>query len=270
MAGVSLGWTPASPCCRVRPAPARRPPFWAWSLFLSKGKTDETAPLHFYIRQSQCHGVTQKSRILLCTPSNAAVDELLLRIIREKVLDQHGRPHDVNVVRLGESDDPDVAALTLDAQVEARLQSYDAMRRHLTITERVSNLQSRLSRLESHSSSRGVNVDAWKVNGSGDGGNQASFLSPEQEVTHIRAQISQLSKNRRDAEREIEAVKAYLREDIMRGSAIVASTCSGAGKAGFVDLLLKGELSFEVCIIDEASQCSEPSTLVPYATAAPT
>lgn len=231
------------------------------SLFLSRDEPGPTTSVH---ATSGAVKRPKKSRILLCTPSNAAVDEILLRIIREKVLDQNGQPRDVNVVRLGESDDPHVAALTLDAQVETRLQTHAAMKRHLRTKKRVSSLQSRLSKLAPHSS-KTVNVDAWKANTGINGGlvGEETFLSVEEQITHIKTEISRLNRTGRDEERELEAAKAYLREEIMRSSDIVAGTCSGAGKAGFVDLLLKGELSFEVCIVDEASQCSEPSTLVP-------
>ena len=233
------------------------------SLFLSKG---ERAPVSLPAGpNSSIMSRHNRPRILLCTPSNAAVDEILLRIIREKVLDRNGQPHDVNVVRLGESDDPCVADLTLEAKVQTRLQTSNIMQQYLTTKKQIKSLQSRLSKFQSHPSKRGANVDALKAGGreEDDHDDYPAFLSIEEIVNDIKVKISRLNKACTGKERELEAVRARLREEVMHDSDIVAGTCSGAGKAGFVDLLLKGKLSFEVCIIDEASQCSEPSTLVP-------
>ena len=66
-----------------------------------------------------------------------------------------------------------------------------------------------------------------------------------------RATLARLDK-RRDVSKDVEAVRAYLRKKIMTESDVVASTCSNA-EQGFVDHLLQGDISFEVCIIDEAS-----------------
>lgn len=207
------------------------------------------------------NGKANKPRLLLCTPSNAACDELLARILREGVLGGDGLRRSVNVVRLGEvpegyADKQGVAALTLDRQVEAALGSHKKMEELTALEKQMKALQAKVDALMAPG--RGsVNVDLWKAK-AGSGAQDASS-----QQAHYEAQLAQLKNKRRDVSKDVEAVRAYLRKKIMTESDVVASTCSSAGKQGFVDHLLQGDISFEVCIIDEASQCTEPSSLVP-------
>eukprot|EP00878_Enallax_costatus_P044800 GHUV01053549.1.p1 GENE.GHUV01053549.1~~GHUV01053549.1.p1 ORF type:complete len:139 (+),score=28.74 GHUV01053549.1:398-814(+) len=46
-------------------------------------------------------GLAQRPRILVCAPSNAAIDELLERILRGTFRDVHGNIYRPDVVRLG-------------------------------------------------------------------------------------------------------------------------------------------------------------------------
>ncbi|KGK34668.1 hypothetical protein JL09_g6183, partial [Pichia kudriavzevii] len=66
--------------------------------------------------------VDNKRKILICAPSNAAVDELVLRI-RNGIKNSKGETFKPNVVRLGKSDaiNEQVKDLTLEEQVDAQL-----------------------------------------------------------------------------------------------------------------------------------------------------
>ncbi|CAG13998.1 unnamed protein product, partial [Tetraodon nigroviridis] len=63
-------------------------------------------------------------KLLVCAPSNAAVDELVLRL-KNGVKTQNGTTHQIEVVRLGRSDaiNSAVKDVTLDELVKAKLEA---------------------------------------------------------------------------------------------------------------------------------------------------
>lgn len=65
-------------------------------------------------------------RILICAPSNAAVDELVLRL-KNGVIGHGGKLIKPGIVRLGRSDviNPSVRELTLEELVEQKLNELD-------------------------------------------------------------------------------------------------------------------------------------------------
>ena len=69
-------------------------------------------------------------KILVCAPSNAAVDELVLRL-KDGVRTSTGENFRPNIVRLGRSDAINAAVkdVTLDDLIEARLSGQEALKR---------------------------------------------------------------------------------------------------------------------------------------------
>jgi senataxin len=69
-------------------------------------------------------GMSPKPRILVCAPSNAAVDEIVERLQLLKLLDGDLNKYDAEMVRVGNADrirDAVNAQLSLDSQVDAFL-----------------------------------------------------------------------------------------------------------------------------------------------------
>ncbi|KAI7846383.1 hypothetical protein COHA_000094 [Chlorella ohadii] len=62
-----------------------------------------------------------KARVLVCAPSNSALDEIVLRLISVGLTDQDGRVFTPNVVRVGVSIHHSVQSVALDTLVEHRL-----------------------------------------------------------------------------------------------------------------------------------------------------
>lgn len=93
---------------QVAPAPARAPP--------PPQAPSLTGALATPALQSRC-------RILVCAPSNAAVDEIVLRLVTGGVWGPGGERIKPRVVRTGSCTSPnaDVLAATLDAKVESFL-----------------------------------------------------------------------------------------------------------------------------------------------------
>ena len=53
--------------------------------------------------------ISKRSKILVCAPSNSAVDEIVRRLLRKELLDEHGKPYKPSIVRVGGNFQRDVA-----------------------------------------------------------------------------------------------------------------------------------------------------------------
>lgn len=66
-----------------------------------------------------------KAHVLICAPSNAALDELVLRILQHGLLDGSGSRFDPSIVRIGVNVHHSVKAVSLEAQLEQKLGTGD-------------------------------------------------------------------------------------------------------------------------------------------------
>ncbi|KAK5577040.1 hypothetical protein RB653_001977 [Dictyostelium firmibasis] len=71
-------------------------------------------------------GGAAKRRILLCAPSNGAVDEIVSRLIRDGLLNADGRKYNPNLVRVGPGSHSDVESVSLDYMVRCRQQMMNS------------------------------------------------------------------------------------------------------------------------------------------------
>ncbi len=58
-----------------------------------------------------------KPRILVCAPSNAAVDNIILKIVQDRFLDGNGSKYSPSIIRIGSGQSSDVASVALDEKV---------------------------------------------------------------------------------------------------------------------------------------------------------
>jgi len=175
---------------------------------------------------------SNKVRILFCAPSNTAVDELAGRLKRVGVLGPDGkRRPNLNIVRIGQSVDAKSTSPETDSEYTDTLD--------LTLDYLVEKKRRDLETAHKHSGeSRGQNM-----------------------LPRIPGTVR-------------------LRQIILEEADVVCSTLSGAGSVQLLECIMggstassrdsssansKGKLpfSFDVVIIDEASQSVEPSTLIP-------
>lgn len=70
-----------------------------------------------------CPTALSKRRVLVCAPSNAAVDEIVLRVIQQGLLDGRAKPVNPVIVRAGVATrmHPSVMAVSLDSLITKRL-----------------------------------------------------------------------------------------------------------------------------------------------------
>ncbi|XP_072488882.1 probable helicase senataxin isoform X2 [Notamacropus eugenii] len=197
----------------------------------------------------------KRNRVLVCAPSNAAVDELMKKIIlefKEKCQDKRnplGNCGDINLVRLGpeKSINNEVLKFSLDSQVNHRMKK-DLPSHVQEMHERKEHLDVKLDKL-----SRQRALDRCEK------GQKRSDLDEE---------IARFSKERQQLASKIKEVRGRPQEaqsSIILESHIICCTLSTSG-----GLLLEsafrrqGCVPFSCVIVDEAGQSCEIETLTPF------
>ncbi|XP_074150040.1 putative helicase senataxin isoform X1 [Sminthopsis crassicaudata] len=209
-----------------------------------KGDSDENLNAKF-----------KRNRVLVCAPSNAAVDELMKKIIlefKEKCQDKKnplGNCGDINLVRLGpeKSINNEVLKFSLDSQVNHRMKK-DFPNHIQEMHERKEYLDVKLDKL-----SRQRALDRCEK------GQKRSNLDEE---------IARISKERQQLASKIKEVRGRPQEaqsSIILESHVICCTLSTSG-----GLLLEsafrrqGCIPFSCVIVDEAGQSCEIETLTPF------
>lgn len=194
----------------------------------------------------------KKKKILICAPSNAAVDELVLRI-RKGIKNSKGEVFKPNVVRLGKSDaiNEQVKDLTLEEQVDKQLSK---LKNNDDSTIREEHRKCIIERDELRKK-----LESNKLN-------ESEISKTEIRLQEVMTKRRELGK-RLDEMREQRAVNYRNREierrnlqyKILNNAQVVCSTLSGSAH----DVLASMSMTFETVVIDEAAQCIELSAIIP-------
>lgn len=205
------------------------------------------------------HGQAPPSKkLLVCAPSNAAVDELVLRL-KAGVKTMNGTLHKIDVLRLGRSDAINAAVkdVTLDELVKARMDAEinnsgpsDREKLHKDageLKEKIAELRPQLEAARA-SDNRTFTMKL-----------QREFDELKRRQAHIGAQIDANKTNGNTFAREVEIKRRQIQQDILDKSQVLCATLSGSGHEMFKNL----NVEFETVIIDEAAQCVELSALIP-------
>ncbi|XP_074871141.1 putative helicase senataxin isoform X2 [Carettochelys insculpta] len=205
-------------------------------------------------RAQNLNAKIKRNRVLVCAPSNAAVDELMKKIIlefKEKCQDRNnplGNCGDINLVRLGpeRSISSDVLRFSLDSQVSHRM-NRGQPGRDQDIHKKKEALDRQLDVL-----SRQRAMDRCEKRG------KSQKLDEE---------ISRLAKERQQLTSQLKKVRGRPQEvqaSIILESHIICCTLSTSG--GFLlesAFRRQGFDPFSCVIVDEAGQSCEVETLIP-------
>ena len=201
-------------------------------------------------------GNEKKPKVLICAPSNAAVDELVVRL-RDGVRNSRGEHIIPKLVRMGRSDAINAAVkdLTLEELVEKELQAKamntdtstdpNIRAEHLKCIEERDNLRRKL---------------------------QTDSLSSK-EIDELESALREINKKRTELGKQLDLQRervsiAYRTREIERRNAqakilndaqIICSTLSGSAH----DFLANMGITFDQVVIDEACQCVELSSIIP-------
>ncbi|KAN0000214.1 hypothetical protein ACTFIZ_000638 [Dictyostelium cf. discoideum] len=200
-------------------------------------------------------------KILVCAPSNAAVDEIALRIKKDGLIDKNGNKfkpvicrignqthihpsvQDISVesLILGEYKDKNSAIANEDQKKEnTRLKIIKIKEKQVEIDKQIKDLAERLKQQEDNK----LRNEITKLNYTREKYNNDLKLAKDEE-RRFHEQYSNTKRN------------LYI--NIIGRSQIILSTLSGSG----YDYLFTATKNFDLVIVDEAAQAVELSTLIP-------
>ncbi|KAL1923959.1 uncharacterized protein VTP21DRAFT_6994 [Calcarisporiella thermophila] len=206
-------------------------------------------------------------KLLVCAPSNAAVDEIVKRL-KAGILDASGEKIFPRVVRIGAIDkvSPGVLDLTIERLVESEMNpsnpEYNKAQSEMSDAKgQTEMLREALRKIANQRDERMVKlVQAQKDN---DLILEASLESELKALNDKKRRIVQ----RLDAEKErseskaaaVDILRSKIRSRILDEADIICTTLSGSGH----ELLTSFTGGFGTVIIDEAAQSVELSSLIP-------
>ncbi|ETN40744.1 uncharacterized protein HMPREF1541_05024 [Cyphellophora europaea CBS 101466] len=195
-------------------------------------------------------------KILVCAPSNAAVDELVMRFKTGlKLMD--GSSEKINVVRLGRSDaiNTNVKDVTLDELVNAKLdvgpkdQKEDIhaiMMQHKSVSNEMIELRDGISAKRQ----KGEAIPVADEN---------ALDGLKRKKTSLSNKIDAVREKQNSESRNADLNRKRVQQEILDTAHVLCATLSGSGHEIFQGL----NVEFETVIIDEAAQSIELSALIP-------
>ncbi|RCI13977.1 hypothetical protein L249_8302 [Ophiocordyceps polyrhachis-furcata BCC 54312] len=207
----------------------------------------------------QGQGSGRPKKMLVCAPSNAAADELVLRL-KAGIRTKNGKSRTINVLRLGRSDAINAAVkdVTLDELVRKRLEGdttrEDARAHRDKLHEEAADIKERLEVLRQRlEEARGKCDHVWVNN----------YTRQVEDLKRTRANIGRQIEANKDSgdslAREMEMRRRQVQQEVLNSAHVLCATLSGSGHEMFRSL----DVEFETVIIDEAAQCVELSALIP-------
>ena len=204
-------------------------------------------------------GSNASKKLLVCAPSNAAVDELVMRF-KEGVKTLDGLSHKPCVVRLGRSDaiNTKVVDVTLEELVNARLNVTGGKKPNAS--EDIHQLMMAHKRACEEFATHRALVDTLKANGkSATAEQERTFEVLKRKKQQLSTQIDSARDNGSMVARDAELTRRRIQQDILEGAHVICATLSGSGHEMFQHL----NIEFETVVIDEAAQSIELSALIP-------
>jgi senataxin len=195
-------------------------------------------------------------KILLCAPSNAAIDEVAHRIKETRI----GSSEPIKVVRIGNDKTINISVkdISLDYLVEQKLGANqgqkDASMESVNETAAVRTEIETVKRMKQQKLEELAMVHD----------NAARTFALEEEIKKLNSrrmaltqQFDKLKDKRKSEFRSMDATRRKLRAEVLLEADVICSTLAGAGHE------VVESLDFEMVIIDEAAQAIELSSLIP-------
>ncbi|KAI9809313.1 MAG: hypothetical protein M1825_002604 [Sarcosagium campestre] len=197
-------------------------------------------------------------KLLVCAPSNAAVDELVMRL-KQGVKTTHGQVHKVSIVRLGRSDaiNAKVVDVTLEELVNKKLgmNNEASVNNGDEIHKRVEEMRS----LGEALNETREKLEEARKRGEPAAALQRQFDGQKRERALAGNKIDELRDKSSTAARDAEINRRRVQQSIIDGAHIICATLSGSGHEMFQNL----NIEFDTVVIDEAAQSVELSALIP-------
>lgn len=197
------------------------------------------------------HAVARRPRILVCTPSNAAIDEIIIRIMETSFKDCKSKEYKPHIVRLGRGAHKSVEAVSLESLVKKVLQTN--FRERYTLVKEKEDM---LASIKTY-----IREQIHKIQ---------QIPSTDMENREIEANLlfkahDDFDKTRTEYFQYIAANdnnRKQVEVAILDSADIVLTTLSSSGLQVLEELKLE-ERMFDTVVIDESAQSIELSTLIP-------
>lgn len=209
---------------------------------------------HFY---KNWIDVANMPKILICAPSNGAIDEVARRLQKEREFLRNGPPRrSLRIVRVGHPDhiSETVKHLSLEELVERNsLHKVEELKKKHSI--RLKSLEDELSQCDVEISNLRYSQRAKEIPGI------------EMKISSLLKQLENLKQSEEvNTKREFsDAAKRNMKYELIKNADVILTTLNSCQRHP-LDVLFRGEksdLSFHCVIVDEASQCCEPELLMP-------
>ncbi|KAJ6151321.1 hypothetical protein N7470_007915 [Penicillium chermesinum] len=196
-------------------------------------------------------------KILVCAPSNAAVDELVIRL-KTGVKSIYGSTHKLSIVRLGRSDaiNSQVLDVTLDEMVNKRGSQDPAAGSGPDLQK----LYEEHKQTDNAFKEVRSKLDEFRAKGSPvPEALEREFELLKKKRSQLSTDIDKARDQNQSTARNAELHKRAVQQRIINGAHVICTTLSGSGHEIFQGM----NIEFETVIIDEAAQCIELSALIP-------
>ena len=179
------------------------------------------------------------SKILICAPSNAAIDEICARLATKGIFNSQFERNKCQFLRFGLYDRKDKEKKYLETLNGKILEKYSL--EYLSDQKYKNDLDTLSEKLE--------NLRRQLNNYNKDKDKNIAYIK------NVESEISNYLKLYADKRYH----KSLFEHNVLISTPILCTTLNNAGN----ERLKKAKLSYEYLIIDEASQCVEPSSLIP-------
>lgn len=203
-------------------------------------------------------GDARAAKLLICAPSNAAIDEVTRRL-KDGVPSSSGNLVMPRIIRIGNesSMNASVKDVSLDALIEARVSSTARANGKSDTSSDIGRAEQALEKIKQDREALQKELQAV-----GDNEQKRQALSNDmQKLMRERIEKSrQLDRARdaaRDVTRQMDGARREAREAILREADIICGTLAGVGHESLQ------QYEFDTVIIDEAAQSVEISALIP-------
>ncbi|GAB5365236.1 hypothetical protein AAMO2058_001039900 [Amorphochlora amoebiformis] len=208
-----------------------------------------------------------RARVLVCAPSNGAIDEIVERLVREGFVDCNGSPIQNPkdwILRLGMPSRPnnrELMSVCIDSRIQDMYTTSDQCNKTPEVeklkkakrsaVQKLTKISAEISRIQASGSSAGGNLD----------GLNDELIRITKTIQEMRKRLVALkgkggsNRRKRFSRKHLQ----MLRQELVNQASIVCATLSGSG----MEVLRECRRSFDALIIDEAAQSTETEVLIP-------
>lgn len=202
-------------------------------------------------------------KILICAPSNAAIDEVVNRL-KVPIRGTDGQMLEVNVIRIGADSSMSVSAKerSLEELVDQRV-NQDQSNQGVSMESglQVNDYRDQLTQCRNKINEIRNAINKKQQNReSATKGETEELRRLSDKRNEISTKLDKARDNQKSTAKARDASRRTHRRAVMMEADVVCSTLSGAGKGDLAEL----PVEFETVIIDEAAQAVEVSALIPF------